>query len=124
MKYTTDEILEIYENAGKILYEATLNGDYKSSNKEGKRLIKIFKIFEKETEFGHQCIDRLFESSNIVIKTEAAAYCLALNYKVPYAESVLQEIADNPDNKIFGFNAKMTLKVWKQNGYLEIYQKK
>ena len=55
---------------------------------------------KKETEFGHQCIDRLFESSNIVIKTEAAAYCLALDYKVPYAESVLQEIADNPDNKI------------------------
>ena len=31
-------------------------------------------------------------------------------------------IADNPDNKMFGFDAKMTLQVWKQNGFLKIYQ--
>lgn len=123
MRYTEDEIIEIYEKAGKILYESTLSGDYKSSNREGKKLTKIFKLFEKDLEFGYKCIDKLLESSNIVIRTQAAAYCLALNYKVLYAEAVLQEIAKNPDNKIFGFNAKMTLKVWKQNGYLKIYQK-
>lgn len=77
-KYSVDEIIEIYENAGKILYDSTLSGDYKSSNKEGSRLTKLFKIFEKDQEFGQRCIDKLFESKNVVIRTEAASYCLAL----------------------------------------------
>ena len=123
MKYTVDEVIDIYEKAGVILYEAAFVGDYKSSNKEGARLIKIFKLFEKDLNFGHECINRLINSKNVVIRSKAAAYCLALNYRVSYAESVLQEIADNPDNKIFSFNANMTLKVWKENGYLKIYQK-
>ena len=48
-------------------------------------------------------------------------YCLSMNYNIDYAVSVLQEIADNPDNGIFGFNAEMILKVWIKNGYLKIY---
>ena len=61
-----------------------------------------------------QCIDKLINSNNVVIKTKSAAYCLSMNYNIDYAVSVLQEIADNPDNGIFGFNAEMTLKVWKK----------
>ena len=120
-KYTVDEIIEVYEKSGKLMYDATLSGDYKTNNKEGTRLVKLFKMFEVDTDFGYKCIMRLFESHNVVVKTEAASYCLALNYNVDYAVSVLQEIAENPDNGIFGFNAEMTLKVWRKNGYLKIY---
>lgn len=59
-------------------------------------------------------IDRLIKSNKVAIKTKAAAYCLSLNYNIDYAVSTLQEIAENPDNGIFGFNAEMTLKVWKK----------
>ena len=119
--YTVDEIIEIYEKSGKLMYDATLSGDYKTNNREGKRLTQIYKLFELNNEFGYQCIDRLIRSNNVVIKTKAAAYCLSMNYNIDYAVSVLQEIADNPDNGIFGFNAEMTLKVWRKNGYLKIY---
>jgi len=119
--YTVDEIIEIYEKSGKLMYDATLSGDYKTNNREGKRLTKIYKLFELNYEFGYQCIDKLIKSNNVVIKTKAAAYCLSMNYNIDYAVSVLQEIADNPDNGIFGFNAEMTLKVWRKNGYLKIY---
>ena len=118
---TIDEIVEIYEESGKLMYDATLSGDYKTNNREGKRLTKIYKLFELNNVFGYQCIDRLINSNNVVIRTKAAAYCLSLNYNIDYAVSVLQEIAENPDNGIFGFNAEMTLKVWKRNGYLKIY---
>ena len=118
---TIDEIVEIYEESGKLMYDATLSGDYKTNNREGKRLTKIYKLFELNNVFGYQCIDRLINSNNVVIRTKAAAYCLSLNYNIDYAVSVLQEIAENPDNGIFGFNAEMTFKVWKRNGYLKIY---
>jgi len=37
------------------------------------------------------------------------------------AEKILQEIASDKSNGILGFNAEMTLKVWKEQGYLKIY---
>ncbi len=120
-KHTVEEITEIYEKSGRLMYDATLSGDYKTNNREGKHLINIFKLFENDLDYGYQCIERLLESNNVVVKTEAASYCLALNYNVEYALSVLRDISNDPNNGIFGFNAGMILKVWKKNGYLKIY---
>ncbi|MCQ2978165.1 MAG: hypothetical protein MJ232_09160 [archaeon] len=116
-----DEIYMIYNESGKLMYDATLSGNYKVSNREAKKLIKYFKIFEVEKEYGFICINKLLESNNVVVKTKAAAYCLALNYNIDNAVAILENIVKNEDNGIFGFNAKMTLKVWRENGYLKIY---
>ena len=122
MKKTVEEIISIYEKAGKIMKESILSGEYKRHNKENAKLIKFFKEFEKNQSLGYECIDRLLESSNVVIQTKAAAYCLALNYRVKYAEKKLQKISANSENGIFGFNAEMTLKEWNKKGYLKIYR--
>lgn len=66
----------------------------------------------------------LLESDNVVVRTKAAAYCLALEINILEAERILQEIRDNPENRIFGFNAGMVLEVWKKDGKLSIYQKR
>lgn len=79
-------------------------------------------MFEIDNEFGYQCIIRLFESDNVVIKTKAASYCLALNYNTEYAVLVLEKIANDSESGIFGFNAKMIIKEWRKNGYLKLYQ--
>ena len=120
-KYDKENILEQYEKSGKIMYQATLNGDYKSNNIEGKKLVKIFKIFEKDKELARICVSEMLKSENIVVKTKAAAYCLALGMDIDIAQRVLLEISENEDNGIFGFNAKMTLGVWQKQGYLNIY---
>ncbi len=120
-KHSISKIVEIYEKSGAIMYNATLNGDYRKNNREGRRLIKIFKVFEKEVDFGRKCIDELYKSENVVIKTTAAAYSLALSYNVDYAIEILQKISNDPNNGIFGFNAEMTLKVCREKGYLKIY---
>lgn len=66
----------------------------------------------------------LLKSDNVVVRTKAAAYCLALEINILEAERILQEIRDNPENRIFGFNAGMVLEVWKKDGKLSIYQKR
>ena len=119
-----EEVLKMYEEAGKLMYQATLDGDYKTNNREGKKLIKIFKYFEENRPFAMECINEMFQSKNVVIQTEAAAYCLALNENTDLAEKVLLEISENEENGIFGFNAKMTLQVWREQGYLRLYQEK
>lgn len=123
-KYSKADVLRQYEESGRIMYQATLDGDYKANNREGKRLTKIFKYFEENREFAFDCIHDMLSSQNVVIRTKAAAYCLALNENTDMAEKVLSEISNNEENGIFGFNAKMTLDVWKKQGYLRIYPSK
>ena len=114
-------ILNQYEKSGKIMYEATLCGDYKANNREGKKLIKIFKKFEKDHDMAMQCIPELMKSDNVVIRSKAAAYCLSLKIYIKEAEAVLTEIGEDNENGIFGFNARMTLQVWRKQGYLKVY---
>ena len=117
-KYTKENILKQYEKSGEIMYHTTLNGDYRKCNREGAKLQKIFKEFEKDPDLADECIPELLKSSNVVVRTEAAAYCLALRRDIKLAEKILKNIASDPDNKIFQLNAEMTLKVWKEQGYL------
>ena len=51
-----------------------------------------------------------------------AAFCLALGENINEAEKILYEISNEKENGIFAFNAKMTLKVWKEEGCLKLYQ--
>ena len=118
------EILSQYEISGKIIYNATYSGDYKANNREGRKLLKIYKMFESNREFAKECIRDLLDSNNVVVRIEAASYCLALRQDVRLAEQVLEEISSNQNYGIFRFNAEMTLKVWREKGKLQLYQKK
>ena len=51
------------------------------------------------------------------------AHCLSLRICVDEAEKVLEKAAEDKNNGIFSFNAEMTLKVWRENGYLKMYPK-
>ncbi len=120
--YEKSEILRLYEEIGQVMYYATLDGDYETNNKEGQKLVEIFKYFEKNKELANCCIMDMFQSKNVVVRTKAAAYCLALNENIEMAQKVLMEISNKKENGIFAFNAKMTLEVWRKQGYLKIYQ--
>ncbi len=122
-KYTKEEVLKQYEESCEIMRQATLTGDYKANNKECKKLIKIFKYFENDREFAMECINEMLKSDNVVVRTEAAAYCLALKENIDIAEKVLLDISIDEKTGIFGFNAEMTLKVWKKQGFLRMYVK-
>lgn len=122
-KLTKEEVLKRFEASGKIIYQATLDGNYKVNNREGKKLIRIYKYFENDKEFAWNCIKDMLSSENVVVRTDAAAYCLSLNLNIDNAINVLSEIGSDKGNGIFGFNARMTLDVWKKQGYLQIYPK-
>ncbi len=116
-----ESILKQYEESGKILYKSTLEGDYNAGNREGKKLIKIYKLLEKDKEFAWECISEMLKSSNVVVRAKAASYCLALNIHTDIGQATLMKIRDDESNGIFSFNAKMTLKVWEEEGRLQIY---
>ena len=123
MKLDKDNIIKQYEESGQIMLDATLNGNYRRNNREGNKLLEIFKVFEQDRELARECIPELLKSENVVVRTKAAAYCLALNESVDVGESVLEEISRTPQYGIFRLNAEMTLKKWRENGELRLYIK-
>lgn len=120
-KYIKEEVLENFEKCGEAIYQATLKGDYKTNNRHGKIMLQYYKYFEKNIEFATECLDELLKSENIVVRTQAAAYCLALNENINVALDVLVQVSK--ENGIFGFNAKKTIEVWEKQGYLRMYVK-
>ena len=118
-----DSIIEQYISSCKIMYDATLSGDYKKNNAERKQIISAFKLLEKDLQFAEECLVTLLENDNVVVRTKAAAHCLALNIKINEAIRVLVSAATDEKSGIFGFNAQMTLAVWREQGYLLVYPK-
>ncbi len=121
-KYAKEEVLQQFKDSCDIIYRCNETGDYKTGNKEQPKLIKIFKYFEKNREFAMECIKELLCDESVVVSTKAAAYCLALNENVDKALEVLLANSEKKEAGIFRFNAEMTLKVWKSQGYLRMYE--
>jgi hypothetical protein len=66
-------------------------------------------------------LPKLLIEENVVTRTKAAAHCLSLNINTEQAVEILKKDSNDEENGIFGFNAKMTLKMWYEQGYLKIY---
>lgn len=120
-KWDSTDIINQYIKSGDIMRQAILDGDYKRHNKEAELIIRIFKFLEKNNDIASMTLPLLFKNENVVIRAKAAAQCLALKIHINEAVKVLEEAANNEQNGIFGFNAKMTLRVWNEQGYLRMY---
>ena len=121
---TKEEIISQYETSGKIMFEEIHDGDWKKHDREGAKLLKIFKMFEKDPDFAMECIDELLKSKNVVVRSKGAAYCLALKRNIETGVQTLEEISRNPAYRLYRLNAEMTLKVWREKGELQLYPKK
>lgn len=117
------EIINQYKSGCDIMYRATLDGDYKTNNMEGKKIVYVFKFLEKNKVLALETLPLLFDDENVVTRTKAAAHCLALEINTLEAENLLKRESEKKENGIFGFNAEMTLKVWKETGCLKVYLK-
>lgn len=119
-----EEIISQYETSGKIMFEEIHNGDWKKHDREGAKLLKIYKMFETDPDFAMECIEELLKSENVVVRSKGAAYCLALKRNIEAGERILEEISREPSYRLYRLNAEMTLKVWREKGELQLYQKR
>ncbi len=121
-KYTKEDIIQRFETSCDILYRCSETGDYKTGNKEQPKLVRIFKYFEENREFAMECLKELLTKESVVVTNKAAAWCLALNENVDEAERILLSNSKKEEAGIFQLEAEMTLKVWKSQGYLCVYE--
>lgn len=121
-KYSKEDILRQFEVSCDILYHSDETGDYKTGNKEQRKLVKIFKYFENNTVFAVDCLRELLQNESVVVSNRAAGWLLSLNEKVDEALKVLLLNSEKKEAGVFRFEAEMTLKVWKSQGYLRVYK--
>lgn len=62
----------------------------------------------------------LFENESVKVRICAAAHCLALEIIEEQAVDVLDKIS-KLNMRIFSLEAEMTLKVWREQGFLKVY---
>ncbi|KJS22039.1 MAG: hypothetical protein VR72_08135 [Clostridiaceae bacterium BRH_c20a] len=105
-------LIEQYINAGIIMTEALPNGDYKTNNREAKKLKKIKTDFlENNLDLAKQVFAEVMKSENDKARSIAAADALRLNILIEQAIDVLEDVAKRAD--IIGFGAETSLKIWR-----------
>lgn len=119
-KLSPQAVIDQYVEIGLILRDTALNGDYKTGNKEIKRIIALFKILEKDIDLAKATLPLLFNNENITTRNRAASHCLSLKIFIDEAQKVLEEAAQE-GIRSFSFEAEMVLKVWKEDGFLKVY---
>lgn len=112
-KHDVKALIEDFINNAVIQENATYEGDYKKGNKASKKLFKIGKIMEQDSEIAEQMLDVLLEHENINVRIWASGKALDLNYKTKITEDTLRSISKMPEAGILELNAEMSLKVRK-----------
>jgi hypothetical protein len=90
----------------------------KKHNKAMKKLAKLFHQLEDDKKLAAEVYDSLMIHVDERVRATAAAHSLGLNVNLTKAQKVLKEIMQNSPEPLSRFNAEMTLKVWKEQGYL------
>lgn len=121
-KLENEDIINTYIKIGIEEYEAIKSEDFKRTNKNYPKLVKVYKFLEKNISIAKEIFPRLLKYENINVREIASAHCLALGIYADEAEGILTQIANDHENKVLAFEAEMTLKVWKE-GNLTIYRK-
>jgi len=117
---TSAEIKSQYLKSLSIIEKSNLESEYRIGNKEGKKIINLFKILEKDNELAIEVVASLFENESVKVRNCAAAHCLALGIFEEQAVDVLEKIS-KLNMRIFSLEAEMTLKVWREQGFLKVY---
>jgi len=117
---SSKEIIDQYIESLLIIEKSDLSGEYKIGNKEGKKVIKLFKLIEKNINLAKEILPELFKHESCKVRIAAAAHCLSLKIFETEAVEILERIS-NLQIRFFSFEAKMTLKVWREQGYLKVY---
>jgi hypothetical protein len=117
---TSAEIKSQYLKSLSIIEKSNLESEYRIGNKEGKKIINLFKILEKDNALAIEVLASLLENESVKVRICAAAHCLALEIFEEQAVDVLDKIS-KLNMRILSLEAEMTLKVWREQGSLKVY---
>jgi hypothetical protein len=112
-----------FVDAAKLQGESIKVGHSKIANKQYDILKRIFEKAQRQSEAEIESV-KLFYSNlrhhqEPNVQLWACAHSLALGVDVADAENILSKLSEDNHIGILAVNAKWTLKMWKEQGYLK-----
>ncbi len=117
LKPEYEKVFQNYITAAKAHGKATIEGDFKTANKQYANLKKIYKKLEIDHPLADNLVEILFHNTDPSVRIWAAAHALKLNIRVDEAEKVLRQASGDHNIGIFRLDAEMTLKKWEKKKY-------
>ncbi|MBE5934266.1 MAG: hypothetical protein E7262_00555 [Lachnospiraceae bacterium] len=99
------------------LNEGTSKNDIKRHNLAMKKLSELY--YKIEPQEDKSFVLELLNEKNIRIGLLVASHCLGWGIYIKEAKNVLKKISKSSENQEIAFDAKMTLEVYKEQGYLK-----
>ena len=107
---STEKLVQLYERAASAHGQATVRRDFRAGNPAADTIAAIYREIRTRGLEHQRMLLPLLLSSDIGVRGWAAAH--ALEFETRQGEAVLLDIAKQ--KSLEGFNAKMTLKVWRE----------
>jgi len=117
MKDVKKIILE-YEECAVLHWNASRKGDYRTANRNYAQLTQIYKKYLNNKELQEEILPQLLYAAEYCTQAWAAAHSLGLGIYQDEAVSILERISEMSESIAPSFEAKMTLKVWREQGKL------
>jgi Domain of unknown function (DUF2019) len=107
---STEELIQLYEKAASEHGQANRRHDFRAGNSAADAIAAIYRVIRSRGLEHQRMLLPLLLSSDNGVRTWAAAH--ALEFEPRQGEAILSDIAKLEG--IEGFNAQMTLKVWRE----------
>ncbi len=98
--------------------DGTREGRQRKTNQAYDKLTKLFRMLQNDDSLAENTLPILLCDDDVKVRTLAAAHSLGLKKYVSEAQNILEETARIKELGLLSFNAKMTMEVWKKQGYL------
>ena len=115
---SSNNFIEDYREYAVMHWKASHEGDYKTANKNYAKLTEFFELLQNSRELREETLPQLLNDSNYSVQAWVAAHCLGLKIYQDQAISILEYISEMSSREAPSFEAKMSLKVWKEKGML------
>lgn len=94
---------------------AITDGDHRTANSQNAKIYQLIVRNKGDRELISQLVDTLMGHPNPSVRLMASVYALDQSIDIQTAESVLSEIAENPDYQIIRLMAQINLSTWKKS---------
>jgi hypothetical protein len=110
---SAQEIVDLHVKSDRIIESVRMTGDYRTNNREAKKLLRLFAIVKDDLTLAEEVYSRLLLHDCVTTRVWAASDCLRLGIFVQEAVRVLEEISKRDDLGMISFDADMALRVWR-----------
>ena len=112
-KLSHEEIIRKHIESDEIIESVSMTTDYKTNNREVKKIQKLFEILKDDIELAKQVYGTLLKEESATTRSHAASACLRLGIFIADSEKTLEELSERTDIGITRLSCEMALKVWR-----------